>query len=107
MKLTLFVVLEQSTVAWKFAGASGGEGQSLVCLFNFTPVPREDYRLGLPVEGAYREVLNTDADAYGGSNVGNAGRIMAVAEPWQDRPASAVVRLPPLGAVFLQHEDPA
>ena len=81
-----------------------GQGQSLICLFNFTPVPREDYRVGLPAAGNYREILNTDAARYGGSNLGNAGRITATPEPWHDRPASAHVRLPPLGAVFLQSE---
>jgi 1,4-alpha-glucan branching enzyme len=82
-----------------------GSGQSLVCLFNFTPVPREDYRVGLPQDGRYREILNTDAGHYGGSNFGNAGQIMATHRPWGDRPCSAVVRLPPLGAVFLQREE--
>ena len=82
-----------------------GQGQFLVCLFNFTPVPREDHRVGLPQAGPYRELLNTDADRYGGSNVGNAGRVIAVEEPHGNHPASAVVRLPPLGAVFLQLEE--
>ncbi|MGB5568993.1 MAG: 1,4-alpha-glucan branching protein GlgB [Sedimenticolaceae bacterium] len=82
-----------------------GSGQSLVCLFNFTPVPRDDYRVGLPQDGRYREILNTDAGHYGGSNLGNAGQIMATHRPWGDRPCSAVVRLPPLGAVFLQREE--
>jgi 1,4-alpha-glucan branching enzyme len=78
-----------------------GEGQALVCLFNFTPVPREGYRVGLPGEGTYREVLNTDAALYGGSNLGNAGRVTAEAVTWRERPYSAAVNLPPLGAVFL------
>ncbi|MCB1788599.1 MAG: 1,4-alpha-glucan branching protein GlgB [Chromatiaceae bacterium] len=82
-----------------------GDGQSLVCLFNFTPVPRDEYRVGLPCEGTYRELLNTDANCYGGSNVGNAGRIEATREPWNGRPCSAVVRLPPLAAVLLKLEQ--
>ena len=81
-----------------------GDDQSVVCLFNFTPVPREDYRVGMPCEGAFREILNTDAACYGGSNLGNAGRIEATSEPWRDRPCSARLNLPPLGAVFLQPE---
>ena len=81
-----------------------GDDQSIVCLFNFTPVPREDYRVGMPCEGAFREILNTDAACYGGSNLGNAGRIEASSEPWRDRPCSARLNLPPLGAVFLQPE---
>ncbi|MCW5587512.1 MAG: alpha amylase C-terminal domain-containing protein, partial [Chromatiales bacterium] len=81
-----------------------GDGQSVVCLFNFTPVPREGYRIGLPAAGSYREILNTDAAVYGGSNLGNAGMVAATADPWRDRPCSALVDLPPLGAVFLQRE---
>jgi 1,4-alpha-glucan branching enzyme len=81
-----------------------GDDQSIVCLFNFTPVPREDYRVGMPCEGNFREILNTDAACYGGSNLGNAGRIEATSEPWRDRPCSARLNLPPLGAVFLQPE---
>ena len=79
-----------------------GGGQAVACLFNFTPVPREAYRVGLPCEGSYREILNTDAELYGGSNVGNAGVVQADGEPWHDRPCSARVNIPPLGAVFLQ-----
>ena len=73
-----------------------------MCLFNFTPVPREDYRIGLPCDGHYREILNSDAALYGGSNMGNAGHVEATQTPWRDRPCSALVDLPPLGAVFLQ-----
>jgi 1,4-alpha-glucan branching enzyme len=82
-----------------------GDGQSLVCLFNFTPVPREDYRVGLPCDGRYRELLNTDAQLYGGSNLGNAGSVEATDMAWRGRPCSALVTLPPLAAVFLQPES--
>ncbi|MCG6965233.1 MAG: 1,4-alpha-glucan branching protein GlgB [Chromatiaceae bacterium] len=82
-----------------------GDGSSVVCLFNFTPVPREAHRVGLPCEGVYREILNTNATGYGGTNLGNAGRVMATREPWRDHPCSAVVVLPPLAAVFLQPEE--
>ena len=81
-----------------------GDSQSVVCLFNFTPVPRLGYLVGLPCEGLYREVLNTDAEYYGGSNTGNAGAVYANGEPWHNRPCSAAIDIPPLGAVFLQHE---
>jgi 1,4-alpha-glucan branching enzyme len=83
---------------------SGG-GQSVVCLLNFTPVPREAYRVGLPIAGRYREILNTDAELYGGGNQGNGGMVVTLDEPWHDRPCSALVNVPPLGAVFLKHED--
>jgi 1,4-alpha-glucan branching enzyme len=81
-----------------------GDGQHLVCLLNFTPVPREGVAFGVPDPGGYREVLNTDADIYGGGNIGNAGRVYAEPRPWRDRPCTMSVDLPPLGAVFLLHE---
>jgi 1,4-alpha-glucan branching enzyme len=82
-----------------------GDGQSLVCVFNFTPVPREAYRIGLSQPGSYREILNTDAERYGGGNVGNAGLVVSSPEPWNNRPHSATLQLPPLGAVFLIYEE--
>jgi 1,4-alpha-glucan branching enzyme len=78
-----------------------GDNQVLVCVLNFTPVPREAVTVGLPVAGHYREIMNTDAAIYGGSNVGNAGHVESVEQPWRDRPCSAVIDLPPLGAVLL------
>ncbi|MGD1983797.1 MAG: 1,4-alpha-glucan branching protein GlgB [Chromatiaceae bacterium] len=87
-----------------------GNGQLLVCLFNFTPVPRQGYRVGLPEAGRYREILNTDAAHYGGGNIGNAGWVSSTPVPWNDRPDSTLVNLPPLAAVFLapeqSHEPP-
>jgi len=73
----------------------------LVCVMNLTPVPRDRYRLGLPRSGAWREVLNTDAEAYGGSNVGNLGGVRAEGLPWHSQPFSAEVTLPPLGVLWL------
>jgi 1,4-alpha-glucan branching enzyme len=69
---------------------------------NFTPVPRERYRVGAPIGGYYREILNTDAGVYGGSNVGNAGGVSAEPVPWQGQPHSLVLTLPPLAAIFLK-----
>ena len=68
---------------------------------NFAGLPHEGYRLGLPSGGDWIELLNTDADAYHGSGVGNLGRVTAEPVPWHGRAHSAVVRLPPLGAVLL------
>jgi 1,4-alpha-glucan branching enzyme len=76
----------------------------LVAIGNFSPVPRRQYRVGLPSGGLWREVLNTDAAAYGGSNVVN-GQVEAKAVRWHDQPFSATVSLPPLGVVWLvSHE---
>ena len=76
--------------------------RQLVCVGNFAPVPRYGYRLGLPKPGNYREVMNTDAQVWGGSNVGNAGGVVAQAVPHHGFPCSAEVTLPPLGVLWLQ-----
>ena len=64
--------------------------------------PHHDFRLGLPLAGRWDEVLNTDAEGYGGSGVGNLGAVEAVEESWHAQPASATVSLPPLGAIWLR-----
>ncbi len=74
----------------------------LLCLFNFTPVPRLGYRIGVPAPGDYQECLNSDSSWYGGSNMGNAGRITAEAVPWMGFEHSLELTLPPLGALFLK-----
>jgi 1,4-alpha-glucan branching enzyme len=68
---------------------------------NFTPVPRHQYRIGVPRSGPWRELFNSDARDYGGSGHGNLGAVTAVPYPWNDRRSSVVVTLPPLGAIFL------
>ena len=90
----------------RFAGdADGPAGQSgaqvVACIANFSGEPHYAYRIGLPEAGRWREVVNTDAEDYGGSGVGNLGMIEAIEEPCHGRPASAVLTLPPLGVVFL------
>ncbi|MBP7690522.1 MAG: 1,4-alpha-glucan branching protein GlgB [Anaerolineales bacterium] len=79
----------------------------IVVIANFTPVPREGYRVGLPVGGFYREILNSDSAHYGGSNLGNAGGLPSEPTSWQGQPHSAVITVPPLGVVYLQPETPA
>ena len=80
------------------------DGSALACIVNFSGVPHEGYRLGLPSAGRWAEVLNTDAEAYAGSGVGNLGGVEAVAEGWHGMPASVTLRVPPLGAVWLYRE---
>jgi 1,4-alpha-glucan branching enzyme len=74
----------------------------IVAVMNATPVVREGYRLGVPNPGFYREIINTDAAHYGGSNVGNKGGQQASDQPAQDRPHSLVLTLPPLAAIYLK-----
>jgi 1,4-alpha-glucan branching enzyme len=81
---------------------SSGDRSSVVAVFNFTPLPREGYRVGVPAAGLWREVLNSDAHDYGGSGVGNLGGVEAVPEAWHGRPYSCTLTLPPLGAVLLR-----
>jgi 1,4-alpha-glucan branching enzyme len=77
------------------------DGSQVICACNFSPVPRPDYRLGLPFGGRWQEALNTDSEHYGGSNTGNLGVIEAEEQAWHDQPFSARVTLPPLGVVWL------
>jgi 1,4-alpha-glucan branching enzyme len=78
------------------------DGQRHVaCVANLSPMPRHGYRVGLPRAGAYAEVLNTDAREYGGSGVGNHGRVVAEETGADGQPASALLTLPPLGVVWL------
>jgi len=82
----------------------GTTGADLVFVVNATPVPREYYRLGVPGEGYYEEILNTDAGAYVGSNIGNYGGQHAEQIGWQGRSHSLVLTLPPLAmAGFKRH----
>jgi 1,4-alpha-glucan branching enzyme len=78
-------------------GASG----VIACIVNFSGSPHHGYRIGLPHAGRWRELVNTDAEIYGGSGVGNLGAVLATDEPWHGLPASAVITVPPLGALWL------
>ena len=78
---------------------------TLVFVFNFTPVPRNDYRVGVPRKGRYRELMNSDASCYGGSNMGLGGSITADARPWHNQPCSVSLLLPPLGMLILKPES--
>ncbi|MGY1812019.1 1,4-alpha-glucan branching protein GlgB [Blastococcus sp. SYSU D00820] len=79
-------------------------GQALAVVCNFSGAPHHGYRIGLPRPGHWREVLNSDAEGYGGSGAGNYGGIEAVAEPWHGQPYSAELTAPPLGTVWFLHE---
>jgi 1,4-alpha-glucan branching enzyme len=82
----------------------GSDGSAMACVANFSAMPHESYRLGLPRGGRWAEVLNTDAGDYGGSGVGNLGVVTADGDGWHGQPVSAVMRVPPLATVWLRHE---
>ena len=81
----------------------GTDGSMLACIVNFAGMPHDNYRIGLPAAGRWDEVLNTDADAYFGSGVGNFGGVDAISEGHHGLPASATLRVPPLGALWLRY----
>jgi 1,4-alpha-glucan branching enzyme len=83
----------------------GNEGDAPVLVVcNFTPVVREGFRVGVPREGRWAERLNTDAAVYGGSDVRNPGGVATEAVPWNGRPHSVTMRLPPLATMIFVHE---
>jgi 1,4-alpha-glucan branching enzyme len=84
-----------------------GEGRVVAAVFNFTPVPREGYRIGVPAPGFYREAMNSDAEVYSGTNVGNNGGMESEEVPWMNREHSGLRNLPPLGGLILVHEPVA
>ena len=81
----------------------GGEkDKPIIVVLNFTPVPRDHYRIGVPVAGSYNEVFNSDSEQYGGSGKINGEVIQSEDESWNAREASIVISLPPLGVSILQ-----
>jgi 1,4-alpha-glucan branching enzyme len=91
---------ENSVFAFLRRGRDPSEMLMVVC--NFTPVPREDYRVGVPTGGSWREILNTDSSLYGGGNIGNGGMVWAQDEPWAGQPHRVSLNLPPLAALYLR-----
>lgn len=79
------------------------EGKTLlVFIFNFTPTPRMNYRIGVPIHGYYTEIMNSDAACFGGSNMGLGGGIESEEVPWHGRPYSLDLSLPPLAMLLLK-----
>jgi 1,4-alpha-glucan branching enzyme len=80
----------------------GRDGSFVVVILNFTPVLREGYRIGVPSAGTYRELFNSDAGVYGGSNKGNGSGLKSEATPWMGFAQSLLITLPPLAGLILQ-----
>jgi 1,4-alpha-glucan branching enzyme len=102
-----FVWLEASDAAnnvLAFARHGSSEARPVVCACNFSPVPREGYRVGLPAPGHWTEILNSDDARYGGSGAGNRRGVVAEEEPWHRQEWSAPLTLPPLAVVWLVPE---
>jgi len=96
---------EHSVISYLRKGQGPEEMVLVVC--NFTPIPRDRYLVGVPLPGFWREILNSDAAVYGGSNVGNSGGVATKLSPCFGRKQSLQLTLPPLGALVLRYEKPA
>jgi 1,4-alpha-glucan branching enzyme len=90
-----------SIYAWYRSGHA--DTQPVIAVCNFTPVPRLKYRIGAPRAGGWREILNSDSEAYGGSNMGNGGWIETSIQPLHGQPFSLELTLPPLATVLLRY----
>ena len=88
-----------------FARLDAKGERPLVCVLNLSPVPRYDYRVGMPVSGRWREALNTDSPYYGGTGVGNLGAVEAAAVPWHDQPFSALAHAAAARRLWLVPES--
>ena len=84
-----------------FMRTAPSTNRRLICVGNFSPVLRSRFRVGVPGPGFYREILNTDAAAYGGSNAGNMGGVEAAAIPWHGFSHSIAIEMPPLAVIWF------
>jgi 1,4-alpha-glucan branching enzyme len=100
-----FTWIDRDNAEWSVAALlrrDTNSGEIILIVFNGTPVPRHNYRVGVPNAGFWREVLNSDAVGYGGSGQGNLGGVEAAPFGWHYQSHSLMITLPPLGAVFFK-----
>jgi 1,4-alpha-glucan branching enzyme len=95
---------DRSNSVFVFLRTASGDVAPILIACNMTPVPRERYRVGVPKPGRWREIINTDAAAYGGSDLGNGGAAQAFANPSHGQPCSLELVLPPLATLMLRAE---
>ena len=93
----------QSVVS--FIRKTKDQDRFIVVVCHFTPVVRYDYRIGVPVPGVYTEMLNSDAEVYGGSGQVNSPKLFTENIPWHNQPYSLLLKLPPLASVYLCLEE--
>lgn len=100
-----FADANRSIIAFMRKG-NEAQRECLILVYNFTPVPRHGYRIGVDLPGTYLELLNSDGESYGGTNLGNYGRVEAQAIPLHDRPFSLPLNLPPLSVLVFKRVVP-
>jgi 1,4-alpha-glucan branching enzyme len=91
---------EQSLIS--FVRYAKDRSDPVVCIFNFTPSPREGYRVGVPVEGVYEEIFNSDSTYFWGSDMGNGGAIPSEPTPWQGKDHSLKIVVPPMSGLYFR-----
>ena len=89
--------VEQSIISY----ARKTEGETLIVVLNFTPVPRENYRIGVPEAGTYQEIFNSDSEFYAGTNTGN-DHVHSEETPWMNQDYSINITIPPLAGIVLK-----
>jgi 1,4-alpha-glucan branching enzyme len=94
---------DNSNSTYAYYRQGHADSAPIIAICNFTPVPRMHYRLGAPRAGVWREILNTDSELYGGSNLGNGGRLESSTTPSHGQPFSLELTLPPLATILLRH----
>jgi len=95
---------DQESSVLSFVRQTKDASRRLLVILNLTPVVRTGYRVGLPSDGFWREVINSDAAIYGGSNQGNLGGVTAEAQKQHGQPCSAVFTLPPMSVIVFRYE---
>ncbi len=91
--------------AWLRADPTGA-ASPVLAVINATPTVHYGYRVGVPQGGQWSELLNSDAEVYGGSGMGNLGGVAAEDQPWHGSPHSLPLTLPPLAVVLLRPDEP-
>ncbi len=94
---------DNSNSTYAYYRQGHADSAPVIAICNFTPVPRMHYRVGAPRAGVWREILNTNSELYGGSNLGNGGRLETSTTPSHGQPFSLELTLPPLATVLLRH----
>jgi 1,4-alpha-glucan branching enzyme len=95
---------DRSNSVFAFLRLAADPAPPILVVSNMTPVPRRGYRIGVPRGGGWREILNSDSGYYGGSNVGNEGRVGTAVVAAHGHPQSLELLLPPLSTIFLRHD---
>jgi 1,4-alpha-glucan branching enzyme len=95
---------DRSNSVFAFLRLGSSQTAPILVVSNLTPVPRRNYRIGVPRGGGWREIFNSDSGYYGGSNVGNEGRVDTALIAAHGHPQSLELMLPPLSTIFLRHD---